>query len=292
MSDGGMSTTGAAEAPPDEFPAELGAGPERLEAPDPEVDETAEATDEQAAADWRDSLDDESRRYAESKGWKSPADMLRSQREAEAEMHRTRQLAEEYERAFATMGQGDQQPQQGAQEPDLGQAINQAAASIKARYDAGKIDEGELFMEMAQLNAEALAVQAAQLEQRFGSRLSESLEDRLAPLQENQWRDHWSRERAAIQTSLGEDYGRLAPRAREHLQEMIREQPSMRENKQAMRIAFDRAIAEEELSKRRERSAQTIQGGGRSRRTEVDPAEEIIKGMDAVSPRGMSGGML
>lgn len=278
--DGGFGGADAAPEPPEQEPE-----PEPAAEPSGEAAPGAVEAEPGGDRPWYAGLDEESRRYVEGKGFGDVGQLISAQRESERELHRRGQVISDYERHLAEPDGAPSEPADGLQSAI--DEVNDYAGRIGQAVSAGEMSPAQGFQYLGGIMANALSDMRAELV----SDLERTVSERTQPLYNDTWNNHWREEARAIRSEDPEGYQRHAPRARELLGEMLSEEPGLRYNRRAMRMAFAMAGQEAGARERRERGARTLQGGARGRGAQqVDPAKAIIEEMDAVMPASSSGG--
>lgn len=205
--------------------------------PDPNVEEN-ESNGDEGRLDWLEGADDEIAQYVQSKGFKDPAALAKSYREAEsrmrqhdAELERLKeqnQQNEDYIGRLIELAERNQQMggmQQ--QQPDPEAEIRQQLAAIGQAYQAGQIDEVGAEIARMQLFQQVINQNNQQLSSQFEEKLQSALGQYVAPLQDRMAHDDLNSAAAEMHEEYGPDVSQEAlqliksgrsPRPDEHRQ--------------------------------------------------------------------------
>lgn len=235
---------------------------------------------------WTDDLDDETREYVTKKGIKSAADLARSYREAEAQMHRSMREAEELRRQPAP--EGPQAPQAPDAQSDFWGGWAGHVGPVMEAVDSGEVEPGKAMGWMVQQFAEAMRVRDNQWAEYAESRAREVVE----PVQGKLRGGHFEKRIGHFREALGDDFADIQPMAAELIRQWTRVDPEYARNEHAVDAAFNQAITEHTLRQRAAARASTVNGNGQGPRgRKSDPAEDLLRAMDAAAPQGGGGGL-
>lgn len=188
--------------------------------PDPNVEEN-ESNGDEGRLDWLEGADDEIAQYVQSKGFKDPAALAKSYREAEsrmrqhdAELERLKeqnQQNEDYIGRLIELAERNQQMggmQQ--QQPDPEAEIRQQLAAIGQAYQAGQIDEVGAEIARMQLFQQVINQNNQQLSSQFEEKLQSALGQYVAPLQDRMAHDDLNSAAAEMHEEYGPDVSQEA----------------------------------------------------------------------------------
>lgn len=197
--------------------------------------------------DWRTSLDPETRTLVESKGWRDPAEMARSYREAEASMHRERQERERIE--SMVLAQQNAQPGQ-----ETGPSYSEA--DVHLALANGEITDNEARAYFSQLSD----YRDQRIQSEIDKRLGQYDAERVQPLGQVQAAELLRGEISQVQSQVGqEELQRYGQQAIDIRKQMGISFPD------AYALAKGRAETQRAVEARRSQFAETANGGARGR---------------------------
>lgn len=244
--------------------------------------------DDQKPAGFLDGLSDEDRAYAESKGFREPAQAIRAQREAEANMHRMAQMLDRAEGLRQAPA-----PQTGnAQQQDWYEETFAASVPMLQHMESEYPGVGQ------QVGAALKHIldRSAEREQALIGYLGSQIDERIAPVTQVQTSQQFAGRVNAAKMQYGADFDDLWNEAKPIVEQTLRTDPSARTNPGIVDNAMQRVISERYMAERRSRAAQTLDARGQrgsARRAQMDPIEQALTEMDAAAglTQGVSGGL-
>ncbi len=241
-------------------------------------------------------FDDEDRRLADAKGWKTPAEMSKAYRNAESLIGSRDTEAEQRARAAETRAaalEAQMLSQQGAQPQGAGGAPADAFAEIFQPIDYDELERvgnGDPKQMMAIYHEQVMMPQVrkgmAQLAQEMLGHVDQTVGGRVAPLEQGLGRISVRDQAQELAREYPQDFGRL----RDQVRERLTRDADLRQRPDGMRIAFNDALARDYRERTQRAAIQQegetlVGGGGRSQANQrrSDPDAELRDALDGAA---------